>query len=151
MRLLCLALLLATPAPVLAASSPLETALNAHARADYAAARKALLPLAARGSPIAETLLGGMAARGQGLAANPATAVAWWLRAARRGYAPAQVALARAMAEGRGINQDIAQAWLWASRASRGHGPAAAQGRSLAADLADRLPAMQRRQLLEKI
>ena len=147
MRWLLMALLLATPASA-AVSSALETALAAHARADYATARKALLVLAARGSPVAETLLGGMAAHGQGAPADLATAAAWWLRAAQRGYAPAQLALARAMADGRGVGQDTGQAWLWATRASRAAGPVSDEARGLAGVLARRITPEERRRLL---
>jgi TPR repeat protein len=125
----------------------LQSGLDAHGRGDYAAAHAALKPLAARGSPVAETLLGGMAARGQGAPANPATAAAWWLRAAQRGYAPAQVALARALAEGRGVTQDIGQAWLWASRAAQAGGEAGGQAEQLAQNLAQDLPESTRKQL----
>jgi TPR repeat protein len=149
MRLFCLALLLSSPA--LAAPSQLETALDAHARSDFAAARAILLSLAARGSPVAETLLGGMAARGQGIAANPATAAAWWLRAARRGYAPAQVALANALAEGRGVAQDPQEAWLWATRASRSSSLAGEQARDLAGRIAARLTPAERQRLLRDL
>jgi TPR repeat protein len=146
MRTIFLSLFLLSSA---AAASPsrLDLALDAHARADYAAARAALLPLAARGSPVAESLLGGMAARGQGVDANPATAVAWWLRAARRGYGPAQLALARALADGRGVSADPAEAWLWASRAARAPGPVAVQARRVLAGLAPRLSPQDRQRL----
>ena len=106
------------------------------------------MPLAVQGSPVAETILGGMAARGQGIPANPATAAAWWLRAAQRGYAPAQIAFARALADGRGVTQDPAQAWLWATRAlNTAEAPVAEQARALAASLVPRFSPAERQRL----
>jgi hypothetical protein len=63
-----------------------------------------------------------MAVRGQGRAADPAAAVAWWLRAADRGYVPAQLALSRALEAGRGVKKDAAAAAYWAARAANGGG-----------------------------
>ena len=117
--------------PGVAGAAPYDTAtalqagLNAYAGADFGGARRALRPLADRGSAIAETLMGVMAAKGQGSPADPATAVAWWLRAANRGYGPAQLALAKALAAGRGVTQDMGAAWVWARLAvAAGNGTA---------------------------
>ncbi len=126
------------------AASLLQAGVDAHQRGDYAAARAALKPLAAQGSAAAETLLGGMAARGQGGRRDPAAAAAWWLRAAHRGYAPAQLALARAMADGRGVSQDIPAAWGWARRAEQAGGTAGAQATNLAKRLEKQLTPSQR-------
>lgn len=126
------AILLATAAPVVAleaASAALDSGLAAYAAGNYPAARTRLRPLADRGSAIAETMLGVMAAKGQGRTSDPAVAVGWWLRAANRGYAPAQLALAKALATGRGVATDRGQAWVWA-RLAAGSGDAGA----LAAD-----------------
>jgi TPR repeat protein len=109
-------LLLLAAVPV--AASPIDGGLAAHAAGDYHSARVHLRPLADRGSAIAETMLGVMAAKGQGRAADPAVAVGWWLRAANRGYAPAQLALAKALAHGRGVAADPGQAWVWARLAA---------------------------------
>ena len=118
-------------APAIAGAEPgdaataLQSGLDAYAGADFRSARRALRPLADRGSAIAETLMGVMAAKGQGSRADPATAVAWWLRAANRGYGPAQLALAKALATGRGVTQDMGAAWVWARLAvAAGNGTA---------------------------
>ncbi|WP_416908973.1 MAG: hypothetical protein ACMVO5_05000 [Polymorphobacter sp.] len=107
---------------LMATAGLLQAGLEAHGRGDFEAARAALKPLAAQGSAVAETILGGMAARGQGRPTDPAAAVAWWLRAANRGYVPAQLALARALADGRGVARDEAAAAYWAARAANGGG-----------------------------
>lgn len=107
------------------AAAALQAGLDAYAGANYSGARRALRPLADRGSAIAETLMGVMAAKGEGGRSDPATAVAWWLRAANRGYAPAQLALAKALAAGRGVTPDAGEAWVWARlAASAGNGTA---------------------------
>lgn len=122
------------------AASLLQAGVSAHQRGDYAAARAALKPLAAQGSAAAETLLGGMAARGQGARQDRAAAAAWWLRAANRGYAPAQLALARALADGRGVGKDMPAAWLWARRAMTAGGAVAGEAAALAEQLGKQLP-----------
>ena len=128
-------------APVAAAvavdsdAARLAAGLDAHAARDYDTARGRLRPLADRGSAIAETLLGVMAAKGEGVKADPAAAVGWWLRAANRGYAPAQLALAKALAAGRGVAPDAGTAWVWARLAAgAGNGT-----RAEASALAERL------------
>jgi TPR repeat protein len=104
-------------------AAALDAGLAAYQGGDYGAARAYLRPLADRGSAIAETMLGVMAAQGKGRAADPAAAAGWWLRAANRGYAPAQLALAKALAQGRGVATDPGQAWIWARlAASAGNG-----------------------------
>lgn len=129
---------------LMATAGLLQAGLDAHGRGDFAAARAALKPLAAQGSAVAETLLGGMAARGQGVRADPAAAAAWWFRAANRGYAPAQLALARAMAEGRGLAVDKGRAWLWAKRAVGAGGAVGQAAAALAKRLEADVPAAER-------
>ena len=137
-RRLIIALLLATP---VAAVPPPPSTVLAQALGDYAAgrfdrARVGFTALADQGSAIGETMLGTIYARGQGVAADPATGASYWLRAANRNYGPAQLALARALAAGRGVARDPDAAWLWASLAARGPDPAiAAAARAFAADL----------------
>lgn len=124
---------------VAAASSTaaIDAGVAAYEAGDFAAARAALRPMADRGSAIAETLMGVMAAKGHGRPADPAVAASWWLRAANRGYPPAQLALAKALADGKGVAADPGKAWIWAQlAASAGNGTA-----TEASALADRLAA----------
>ncbi len=89
--------------------------------------------LAQADSAIAETMLGQMYAEGRVGSPDPATAVAWWLRASQRGYPPAQVALARALADGRGVSRNRAQAYEWSLIAARrGDGAARVAAQALA-------------------
>lgn len=112
------------PASAATAGSPLATKLSesiaAYDAQDYPRARRHFTTLADQGSAVAETMLGVIYARGQGVAADPATAAAYWLRAASRGYAPAQLAFARALANGAGVGRSPGAAWVWASLAARG-------------------------------
>ncbi|WP_419814144.1 tetratricopeptide repeat protein [Glacieibacterium sp.] len=141
--LLMIAVPLSSIAPPAAASPPtwamplLSDALAAHQSGRFTQAAHNFRRLAGQGSAVAETMLGVMASRGQGMARDPATAATWWLRAARRGYPPAQLALARACAEGSGIARDRGSAWVWARlAANRGDAPTAAKATALATRLA---------------
>lgn len=115
--------LAAVVAPGSAPAAALDAGLAAYGAGNFAVARTYLRPLADRGSAIAETMMGVMAAKGQGRPVDAAAAAGWWLRAANRGYAPAQLAMAKALAEGRGVAPDAGQAWVWAKlAASAGNG-----------------------------
>ncbi len=105
----------------------MDSGLAAFHRGDHVEARRLFRQLAQRGVPAAETLLGTMAANGQGGAQDDAVAAAWFLRAARRGYAPAQMALADSFSRGRGVKQDRARAMQLARAAADQGQPGAAQ------------------------
>ncbi len=123
-------------APLLPLADVLNRAMAAYQARDYQRAAIAFRSLADQGSAIAETMLGVIYARGQGVAPDPATAAGYWLRAASRGYAPAQLAFARALASGAGVTRDPEAAWVLASLAARGGDAAVAQqARGLAAQL----------------
>ncbi|WP_199555480.1 tetratricopeptide repeat protein [Sandaracinobacteroides hominis] len=113
-------------------SALMQTALAAFRRGDHAEARRSFRLLAQRDIAAAETLLGTMAANGQGGPKDDAIAAAWFLRASNRGYAPAQLALADAFAKGKGVPQDKGRARALAKAA-------AVQGQPGAAQLASRL------------
>ncbi|WP_448582531.1 hypothetical protein [Thermaurantiacus sp.] len=103
-------LLIAAAGPALATPPPMAAVVAAWEAQDWPQVRAHLRPMALRGDPAAETLLGVMAARGLGAPADPAVAVAWYLRAARSGYVPARLALADAYRRGEGVARDPAQA-----------------------------------------
>ncbi len=130
LSILTLALIAASPATRLA------TALDAFGRHHDREAAAELRALAYENSAVAETLLGVMYADGRIGRADPATAAAYWLRAAQRGYPPAQIALARTLADGRGMPRNRAQAYTWALIAARlGEGATRAEASGLAASL----------------
>ena len=138
--LVALALIAAAPA------TRLRAVLDAYNRREYAAALSGFRALAFEDSAVAETMLGTMYASGRAGRVDPATAVVYWLRAAKRGYPPAQIALARAFADGRGIGRDVAQAYEWSLIAERrSDGDARTMASALAAQLAPRLSAAEQR------
>ena len=145
--MLRLILLLLVPAPAAAAPpdwamAVLDDGLAAYRGRDYARATHDFRRLAGEGSAIAETMLGVMHARGQGVRRDPATAATWWLRAANRGYPPAQLALAEAYASGRGVGRDDHAAWVWARlAATHGDTPTAVRAAALTARLGATLDA----------
>lgn len=138
--------LLATPA--LAAPDNairFDRAVAAYQAGRFDVARAQFKELANQGSAIAETMLGTMYAEGQGVAADPATAVAYFYRAAHRGYAPAQLALSDAFAKGRGTPRDLSAAYKWARLAeTRGQGSLAGVSRSAVVRLASAITPEQR-------
>ena len=126
----------------------LDGGLAAYSRGDYRVADAQFKALAAQGSAIAETMLGAMHARGQGVAADPASAATWWLRAANRGYPPAQLALAQAFADGAGVRRDLGTAWVWARLAAvHGDTPTAVRAAALARQLGAGMDASTRLRL----
>jgi TPR repeat protein len=110
-RLIPPALLMAA-VPANAAQPGLAAVVEAWEAGDWPQARARLRPLALRGDPAAETLLGVMAARGLGAPADKAVAAAWYLRAARSGHVPARLALADAYRRGEGLPRNPARAAL---------------------------------------
>jgi TPR repeat protein len=134
----------ALPAAQLSNDTLLARGITAFHKGDYAAASRDFRLLARREVPAAETLLGTMAANGQGSPPNDAVAAAWFLRAARRGYGPAQLALANAFAEGRGVARNLPRAQQLARAA-------AGQGQPGAAEFAARLTPQRYAQLTRPI
>ncbi|HEX9138932.1 MAG TPA: tetratricopeptide repeat protein, partial [Steroidobacteraceae bacterium] len=78
-------------APV--AAGPLEDAIAAYGKGNYATALLLLRPLAEQGTARAQILLGVMYSRGQGMAQNYGEAMKWYRQAADHGDATAQVAV----------------------------------------------------------
>lgn len=156
MRIWILGAALALGVPLSAAPSwsvaALDDGLGAYTSGQYGAAHVQFLTLANHGSAIAETMLGIMYARGQGVSVDPATAATYWFRAANRGYAPAQLALARAIANGRGVTRDYGAAWVWAQLAeARGDAPLRAQAHLLAGSLESLIPATEHAGLARRV
>src|SRR5215469_13333821 len=73
-----------------ATAGPLEDGAAAYARGDYAGARNLIQPLADRGDPPAEAMLGLMYVLGHGVKQNYAAALSWYRKAADQGLASAQ-------------------------------------------------------------
>jgi uncharacterized protein len=103
-------------APV--AAGPLEDAIAAYGKGNYATALLLLRPLAEQGTARAQILLGVMYSRGQGMAQNYGEAMKWYRRAADHGDATAQVAVGAMYANGLGVPQDHAKAMEWFRKAA---------------------------------
>ncbi len=81
-----------------ALAGPWEDGMAAYNRGDYVPAVRLFRPLAEQGNPKAQSVLGKMYRKGQGVVRNPAQAFMWFSLAARRGDA-------RARAEMREVSQ----------------------------------------------
>ncbi len=111
-------------APV--AAGPLEDAVAAYDRGDYATALRLYRPLANQGSAAARHNVGFMYAHGQGVPLDYAEAVMWYRKAAEQGLAAAQLNLGVMYDNGQGVPQDYAEAVMWYRKAAE-QGVAAAQ------------------------
>jgi TPR repeat protein len=97
-----------------ARANPLEEAAHAYASEHFVRAERFVRPLAERGVPRAETLLGVMYLRGQGAPQNYQLAAQWFRAAAEAGEPAAQYFLGELYDRGLGVTQDfvLAEAWL---------------------------------------
>ena len=96
-----------------ATAAPLDDAVAAIRKGDYAVAHQILRRLADKGDAFAQYNLGQLYARGWGVQRDYAEAT-WWLRkAADQGLAIAQHYLGLAYTDGDGVPQDDAEAARW--------------------------------------
>ena len=107
------ALLLALGLSGAANAGPHDDALAAANRGDYATAFRLWRSLADQGDADAQSNLGVMFERGQGVPQNNAEAVKWYRLAADQGLAQAQFNLGVMYDDGRGVPQDDVQAVQW--------------------------------------
>ena len=96
-----------------AAAGPLEGGIAAYERYDFSSARAALSEVAAQGDPRAQSLLGKMYLRGQGVPLNALLAAKWFRLAAQQGDSQAQLDLGRLYFRGRGVRLDYTEAAHW--------------------------------------
>jgi TPR repeat protein len=87
------------------AAGPLEEAVAAHERGDYAEALRLLRPLAEQGDARAQDNLGILYHDGQGVPQDYAEAVKWHRLAAEQGNAVAQDNLGFCYGKGKGVPQ----------------------------------------------
>jgi TPR repeat protein len=110
--------LFAVPAGAQSLEERLKSAAGAYERKDFAAAIAIWRRLAEQGNAEAETLLGAMYWRGEGVPRDHAAAAKWYLRAAEQGYARAQNDIGFMYGFGEGIPPaDNVQAYKWLSLA----------------------------------
>src|SRR5436190_12323815 len=114
----CLLVLFSLPAGAQSLEERMKSAAGAYERRDFAAAIAVWRPLAEQGNAEAETLLGAMYWRGEGVPRDHAAAAQWYLRAAERGYARAQNDIGFMYGFGEGIPPaDNVRAYKWLSLA----------------------------------
>lgn len=113
-RRLCVLLLLATPLTPGARAESLASGAQSYAAQNYPRSARILLARAERGDPRAQTYIGVMYYRGQGVPQNFEAAALWLHRAAQADVPAAQYFLGLMYDKGQGVSQDfvIAQAWL---------------------------------------
>jgi TPR repeat protein len=80
---------------------------------NYGEAAKWYRAAADQGWPEAQTLLGMMYAKGQGVAQNDAEAANWFHKAADQGLAEAQTILGAVYVKGQGVAQNYVLAHMW--------------------------------------
>jgi hypothetical protein len=95
-----------------------DEATAAYKRGDYATAIRELRPLAEQGNAKAQSNLGFMYIKGQGVPQDDAEAVKWYRRAAEQGVAQAQYTLGFMYSKGRAVPLDDAKALQWYRKAA---------------------------------
>ncbi len=95
-----------------------DEAVAAYKRGDYATALHEWRSLAEQGVADAQTTLGFMYDKGQGVPQDHAEAVKWYRKAAEQGMAKAQVLLGSMYKNGEGVPQDYAKAVGWWRKAA---------------------------------
>lgn len=95
------------------AADPLDDALAASRRGDFATALSILRPLADQGNAAAQYDLGVSYNYGQGVKQDFAEAAKWYRKAADQGQVNAQGNLATLYANGQGVPKDFAEAMKW--------------------------------------
>jgi len=110
------------------AAGPVDDAVAAHKRGDYAAELRIIQPLANQGEAEAQNLLGVMHFYGYGVTQNHAEALKWYRKFADQGKAADddQNTLGWLYQYGQGVRQNIAEAVKWYRKAADS-GHAAAQ------------------------
>src|SRR5438874_9704312 len=123
MRLWAASLVLLAGLAIAQSSQPLQDAQTAIGRKNYATALKIIQPLAQRGDPAAQTILGSMYAFGYGVSRSYTDAVNWFRKAAEQGQPSAQSNLGLAYLNGQGVKQDYAEAANWLRKAADQNDP----------------------------
>jgi TPR repeat protein len=118
---IALALVVALPAMAQNSDQYLRGA-DAFRKGNYSAALREVRPLAKKGHPAAQTLLGMMYSNGQGVSKNYKEAVKWFREAAKQGNGEAKYSLGVIYDQGIGVPKDYSQATKWFRQAAElGH------------------------------
>jgi TPR repeat protein len=117
-----LALLLAAPAARAEADPNFAAAKRAYDASEYLEAARLVRPLAERGNPGAQFLMGQMLFFGLGMERDDAKAASWYALAAQAGNTEAQYRLGYLNATGQGVPYNAAAAErYWIAAAGKGH------------------------------
>ncbi|NQV46533.1 MAG: sel1 repeat family protein [Rhodospirillaceae bacterium] len=100
------------------AQADFNDGLTAYEKGDYPTALKEWRPLALKGDPHAQHMMGFLYAHGRGVAIDPKQTVKWWRQAADQGFAPAQYTLGSLYRKGLGVEHDLKKAVSWIGRAA---------------------------------
>ena len=114
-------------------AAPIDDALAANARGDYAAGLKIIRPLAAKGVAWAQLFLGDSYSTGEGVLQDYAEAVKWYRLAAAQGNADAQYNLGVMYGKGQGVPMDDVVAHMWFNLAAVKGDADAVKNRDIAA------------------
>lgn len=118
MRLtVCAAIVMLAMAATARADS-LASGSAAFGRGDYLTAARVLMPLAERGNPRAQSMVGFMYATGQGVPQNYDAAAYWYRLGAEQGDVMAQYLLGLAYDKGQGVPLDEVAAYKWLNLAA---------------------------------
>lgn len=110
----------------------LEEALNALERKDFKRGLQIIKPMAEKGHPFAQWVLGDMFKDGEGVAKDIGAARSWWMQAASKGLDAAEVSLGDSYATGIGGIEDWKEATKWWRRAAEKGNARAQTGLALA-------------------
>ncbi len=97
--------------------------LAAYKQGDYATAVGEWRPLAKQGHAHAQSILGVMYRKGQGVPQDDAESVRWSRKAAEQGIAGAQRNLGVMYSQGRGVSRDYVQGYMWTDLAASSYPP----------------------------
>jgi len=111
--LLGLAFSAIAPCGALAASKSTDKAMAAIQKGDFKAAMSQLQPLADKGDPDAQFLLGMIYDAGKGVPRDPAKAATWYQKAAEQKHTLGQLFLGVLYLGGEGVAKDAKQALRW--------------------------------------
>jgi tetratricopeptide (TPR) repeat protein len=104
---------------IVADSEPIDDALAALQRKDYATAAALLRPLAEQGNTLARVNLAYLVYEGDGVAADAAQAAKWYRLAAEQSDENAQYNLGVMYENGKGVERDLPEAVKWWQKAAR--------------------------------
>jgi len=110
---LCLTLAVLLGSAGLSWSADFHKGVDAALRGDYATALREWKPLAEQGNALAQSVLGEMYRKGQGVPQDHKTAAKWYRLAAEQGNAYAQGNLGVRYAFGEGVPKDYVYAHMW--------------------------------------